>query len=160
MADSIVYQTVFDTARAGFHTWKASAIGLPFMAGGVYMAWLVRRSSAQPARRRTATLVAVAAILLGTGTSIKVFVELRAEYQELRSALQSGRYALVEGIVSDFTAKGPGSHPPESWSVAGHRYTFYSAITSGFDQSGRVRPGDRVRIADVSGRIARLEIAR
>ena len=160
MSDNIVYQTVFDTARQGFHTWKASALGLPFMAGGVYMAWLVRRFSAQPAQRRVGTLVAVAVILLGMGISVTVFVGLRAEYRELCSALESGRYEVVEGIVSDFTAKGPGSHPPESWSVGGHRYTFYSAITSGFDQSGQVHPGGRVRIADVRGRIARLEMTR
>ena len=160
MSDSLVYQTVFDTARVGFHTWRASVFGLPFIAGGVYIAWLVHRSNEPRSRLRLGKLGAAAAILIGTYVCVATFVQARSEYGELQDALRSGHYQVVEGIVSEFTPQGPGSHPPESWSVAGHRYTFYSAITSAFAESGRVHAGDRVRIADVRGQIARLEIAR
>ena len=89
-----------------------------------------------------------------------LFARSRTEYGELRDALRSGHYERVEGVVSEYVPEGPGSHPPESWSVGGRRYTMYRAFTSGFNAPGRVNAGEHVRIADVAGRIARLEIAR
>ena len=109
---------------------------------------------------RLAKLAAIAGIAVGMYLGITTFIESRNEYRELAGALRSGHYQIVEGIVSEYTPRGPGQHPPESWSVAGHHYSLYSQITSGFAEAGRVRAGQQVRIADVKGRIARLEIAR
>ena len=89
---------------------------------------------------------------------------LYAEYAGLRSALRTGSYLTVEGVVTEFVPGRSDGHPAESFVVNGHRYEYSPYIvTSGFSQiqshGGPIREGLRVRIADVDGTIARLEVA-
>jgi hypothetical protein len=79
-----------------------------------------------------------------------------------------GHYVTVEGTVEDFIAGDSGDHRPETWSVRDskglHRYSYSpSRGFVGFTQTqahgGPMRSGLRVRVADVDGLIARLEIA-
>jgi hypothetical protein len=45
--------------------------------------------------------------------------------------------------------------------VGGHSYQLYdSRASEGFNSPGIVQPGSYVRIADVDGKIARLELAK
>jgi hypothetical protein len=72
---------------------------------------------------------------------------------------------VVEGVVHDFVPMPFDGHPHESFEVAGHSYEYSDfEVTQGFNNTqshgGPMRDGLRVRIADVGGRIARLEIAR
>ena len=79
----------------------------------------------------------------------------------LASALRRHRYEVVDGSVSDYVEANVLRKTPEEWTVNGHRYVFYDARShAGFDVLGVVHAGMRVRIADVAGKIARLEIAR
>jgi len=76
-------------------------------------------------------------------------------------ALRSHRYATVEGRVDHFVSANLLAKTPERWSVAGHAYALHDARgRSGFASPGYVRPGMEVRIADVGGAIARLEVHR
>jgi hypothetical protein len=84
----------------------------------------------------------------------------------LEARLLRGHYAQVEGTIEEFT---PGDgHVDEQWTVVGpgtrrtYSYNPYG-MTPGFDrihsEGGPIRPGLRVRVVDVDGYIARLEIA-
>jgi hypothetical protein len=85
--------------------------------------------------------------------------------KRLRDALETGDFTAVEGHVREFQRGDRGGHKEERFTVVsnGRRYTY--AYTSsnwepGFRQShGPIREGFFVRIADVDGHIARLEIA-
>ncbi|HEX6041485.1 hypothetical protein [Longimicrobium sp.] len=84
----------------------------------------------------------------------------------LRERLRDGEYARVEGVVEDFVPGDREGHRTERWSVrSGGRTYRYAYRTSqqvpGFHQAGGpVREGLRVRVADVDGHIARLEVER
>ena len=82
-----------------------------------------------------------------------------------RRGLDSGGYALVEGVVTRYW---PGDRKgrSEEWiveSVGGpYRYTLRTRVVEREEgeRLGPVREGSHVRIADVDGRIARLEVVK
>ena len=90
-------------------------------------------------------------------------------YVGLRLLLARGQYRLVEGVVRDFVPGDAGDHRAESWtlesSAGSFHYSYNPAIIGegGYDQTaahgGQVREGKHVRVLDVNGRIARLEIS-
>jgi hypothetical protein len=87
------------------------------------------------------------------------------DYWELRQALKSGDFKVVEGMVVDFVPMPYSGHAKERFSVNGRLYEYSDfAVSAGFNntqsQGGPIREGLIVRIADVRGKIARLEIAR
>jgi hypothetical protein len=158
--NSASYHLVYDAVQAGFHTWKFALAGMIFVAVGS-SAFLIFRNGVTPHQRIFGRVAGPAFAVVGAFWTFGVCRDLYAEYTSLTAALQSQSYAVVEGFVTDFIPAGPGGHPSESWAVAGHHYEISSAvITSGFGQPGVVAAGQRVRIADVNGSIARLEIAR
>ena len=80
---------------------------------------------------------------------------------QLAEALESRRYTEVVGTVTEFSAADPLRRRPESWRVGAHTYRLQDAqFGRGLHSTGLVREGMRVRIADVNGAIARLEVAR
>ncbi|WP_440901042.1 hypothetical protein [Actinosynnema sp.] len=85
--------------------------------------------------------------------------------KRLRDALESGDFTVVEGHVQAFQRGDRGGHQEERFTVVsdGRRYTYEyksSNLEPGFHEShGPIREGFFVRIADVDGQIARLEIA-
>lgn len=82
-------------------------------------------------------------------------------HQRMVRALRAGDAVRVEGAVEDFEAGNVLVKRPERWTVSGHRYTLQpSRSQPGFNEPGVVHPGQRLRIADVHGRIARIEAAR
>jgi hypothetical protein len=86
-------------------------------------------------------------------------------YWRLREALRTGRYEVVEGTVTDFVPMPKEGDTKGQFVVNGHHYQHSDhLVTRGINntqsQSGPIRAGLRVRIADVGGKIARLEIAR
>jgi hypothetical protein len=93
-------------------------------------------------------------------TLISGLFALRGQFI-LERALRTGRYRTVQGEVENFRAANLLRKRPETWTVAGRHYELsYSALRSGLSTPGVVRPGMYVRIADVDGAIARLEVAR
>jgi hypothetical protein len=83
-----------------------------------------------------------------------------AETTSLRSALTRGDYVLVEGTVQDFFEQ----RTSVTWSVESggkvyvYEYSEFEAQPGFHDSAGPVRSGQHVRITDVHGTIARLEI--
>lgn len=150
------FETVFDVTRDGFRAWWAFA---PF--AGVGAIGLVVSMTRHRALRRTGRVIGAVGVLLA------IFVEFAtySDYRGLKLALMQERFTTVEGTVGDFVPGGADGHPPESFCVSSHCYSYSPAmISAGFNRvSGRggpVRSGQTVRIADVGGRIARLEIER
>jgi hypothetical protein len=91
---------------------------------------------------------------------------VQAAYLLLR--LGRGHFTTVQGVVVDFVPGDPDDHVRESWAVVDdsgrHDYAYGPAtIAPGFDRTqphgGPIRAGLRVRVADVDGHIARLEVA-
>jgi hypothetical protein len=88
----------------------------------------------------------------------------RTERARFADALDRGEYTLVEGAVFGLERGDRGGHRDERFSVrSGDRvYTYrysHSRDERGFHEShGPIREGYRVRIADIDGTIARLEI--
>jgi hypothetical protein len=102
----------------------------------------------------------VAAMLIGAVAEAASYLE----YRHLSSALAEGRFVQVEGPVTNFVAGRSDGHPPESFCVGARCYSYGSGLaTAGFSQvsqqGGPMRPDAYVRISEVDGKIARLEIA-
>jgi hypothetical protein len=94
---------------------------------------------------------------------------LYAQHARLRAALRGGGYTTVEGVVHDFVAPGDERLPRRQLLVESgpeaHWYPYaLSRLSPGYrrpsPRGGGLRDGARVRIADVGGVIARLEVAR
>jgi hypothetical protein len=83
--------------------------------------------------------------------------------RKLHDALTQRTYTTVEGTVSNFVAGQPDGHPMERFTVGGHEFMYSPYTATGFNRvstlGGPMREGLRVRIAEVQGNIARLEIA-
>jgi hypothetical protein len=111
--------------------------------------------------RPAAVAAAVAiAVLAGGGLTVGRYLQVKG----LQDHLSSGDYVVVEGRVENFVRGDKGGHKEESWSVrsGGRLYTYrykWSTVVPGFHGSaGPIREGLHVRLADVDGYIARLEI--
>ena len=111
---------------------------------------------------RPAAVAAVAAIavLASGGLVAGRYFQVKG----LQDRLGSGDYVVVEGRVENFVPGDKGGHRDERWSVrsGGRLYTYrykWSTMVPGFHRSaGPIREGLHVRLADVDGYIARLEI--
>ena len=86
----------------------------------------------------------------------------------LRLAVSRGRYQVHEGIVTDFVPGDAGDHRSESWTVktASDAFSFSyspSILEPGYNQTaaheGQIANGLYVRVWEVDGRIARLEVS-
>lgn len=171
--DTTHFRVVFDVTKRGLDS-------LPYMAalaGAFVLLFLVgwRKPEFVIAARRllgsqgleTPTAMRSVAMALGVAGLLVSVLVVGGEYvarQELRSALSGNRYTLVEGPVSQFVVADSVRHTPESFVVAGHRYVFHEwRGTLGFDgrfaSPDALKNGTLVRISDVSGVIARLEVA-
>ena len=79
-----------------------------------------------------------------------------------------GHYQVYEGVVADFVPGDVGDHRPETWTLrtpsGSFTYSYSpSILTAGYDQTaangGLIANGVHLRVRDVGGSIARLEIA-
>jgi hypothetical protein len=155
------YRLVFDTMTREARLWPV-AIPLVFaVVGGV---GVLRPAIFRAGSAKLNRVVSGGLVLGGCGMAIFIWRDIVDQQAYFRDALRAGRYTLVEGRVQNFVPGGAGCHPKEEFDVGGHHY-WYSAcsLSSAFQQtageSGPVRDGVRVRIADVDGNIVRLEIA-
>jgi hypothetical protein len=82
-------------------------------------------------------------------------------HASLANALDAGQFTVVEGRVERVQEADLLRKRPEVWRVAGHTYELHDARASeGFNSPGLVPSGSYVRIADIGGVIARLELAK
>jgi hypothetical protein len=160
----VTFELVFDASEAGYRQWWFPACGLTLVA--VFMAAVIYYRN-QPAhvigRWQLAGLYfgAVFSILWVLMTFFGTFFD----YWTLRQALRSGDFETVEGKVANFVPMPREGHAMDRFTVNGHHYEYSDfVVTAGFNNTqfhgGPIREGSIVRIADVGGRIARLEIAR
>ncbi|HEV7589063.1 MAG TPA: hypothetical protein VGO40_13175 [Longimicrobium sp.] len=161
------YKVVYDASTEVLSEWALPAVLLVLVAVGLVV-WrypgLLGRPFEVIGRSVGAIFACVAALLF-----VIAATTLYMDNSRLRAALQTGSYRVVEGIVTDFVPGDPGDHFAESWSVRSgtsvHHYQYVaSQATPGYRRTlphgGQIRNGLRVRIAEVDGRIARLEIRR
>ena len=79
----------------------------------------------------------------------------------LRKALQTHTFESVTGSVVDYERADILRKTPERWTVAGRQYEIHhSRVKSGFDAVGIIQSGMYVRLADVNGELARVEVWR
>lgn len=155
-SDSLNYQTVYDATSA--HTTLWLFLWISMVVGTIVITRKVRQNGL--GTFEIGKIVFGACVLLALVSAVMLY-----DYRMAR-ALRSGRFTLVEGVVANFQPSN--GHVEESWEVESkgqvHRFHYLDDnITPGFRKTqyngGPIRAGLRVRIADVDGHIARLEIA-
>jgi hypothetical protein len=158
------YKLVFDAAANGYQTWRAAILPASVSVVALMLVMFVRRSiSAEEKGVRFYRGIAGAVSVLAALGSVAMLVHTWREYDLLRSSLRSGAFRLVDGHVADFIPQQADGHPIERFRVDGVRFEYSrSDITSAFHRTategGPIRNGVAVRIADVNGKIARLEV--
>jgi hypothetical protein len=160
------YQVIYDAARIRFPAWPVASIGLLVAAFGVGLgAYFRRRAVTSPVAR----MVVTSAIIFGVSWALLVGGGLYAQHGQLRSALEEGSVVHVEGVVYDSPPGVDRDNDGRSWVVesgpAAHWYRYDSSpLAVGYRRTapgtGGLRDGARVRIADIGGRIARIEVER
>ncbi|HEY2711220.1 MAG TPA: DUF3592 domain-containing protein [Chthoniobacterales bacterium] len=153
------YDVIYDVARDGYSGWVGILCGLGVIVGAAV--FCTARKWLQPASLRFIPCViaplSLCWLLLWALLTVPGYISLR-------SALQSGQCAVVEGVVTDFQPMPSSGHGDESFSVAGVRFAYSDfVITPGFHRTtyrgGPMREGLHVRILYQDQDIARLEIA-
>ena len=158
------FELVFDVSQAGYRYWWFPAVGLIPLAIGAGILLYRRQNPSAPLSLRDRVLPYLFTGFAALWVSI-TFVGTYSEYRALRQAIRTGNFEIVEGKVVDFVPMPRSGHTMERFTVNGHRYEYSdNVVTAGFNNSqshgGPIREGITVRITDVGGRIARLEIAR
>ena len=163
-ASPVAWAVAYDVGRLVLPGWRLAAVGVAVGVAGLALLRVTGRAArGGTARRALGTALAIfglfGAVVVGGG----VF----AQHARLRAALRAGTFSVVEGTVFD--------RPPSAGERAGawvvesgeqaHWYRYdRSPLSIGYRRAGPgtggLRDGARVRLADVGGRIARVEIAR
>ena len=158
------YRVIYDAAQLRFPAWPVAVVGLAVAIAGVGLGAYLRRRAVTSAVART---VVTSAIIFGVSWSLLVGGGLYAQHEQLRGELRDGSFVRVEGVVYD-SPRGPadgvvaGSWVVESGTTAHWYHYDRSPLAVGYRRTapatGGLRDGSHVRIADVGGRIARLEV--
>ncbi len=164
MVTAVTYRVIYDAAQLRFPAWPIAAVGLAVALAGVGLGAYLRRRGITSAVART---VVTSAIIFGVSWSLLVGGGLYAQHGQLRTALEERSFVSVEGVVYDSPPGSARDVKGKSWVVesgsTAHWYRYDSSpLSVGYRRrgpgSGGLRDGARVRIADVGGRIARLEV--
>lgn len=155
---------MYDAAMVRLPGWPLAAAGLVVALAG-WLLGLMAPASRRSARGALALRVTrVSMLLLGAGWSIFIGVALLAQHMRLQGALREGAFTVVEGVVHD---RPGGASGEQHWMVdteeGAHWYRYErSPLAAGYIRrgpgTGGVANGTRVRIAEVGGRVARLEV--
>ena len=164
--DSVQFRAVYDVRHSFPDTALAAFIPLIF----VVIGFVLYRQRSAVARfggsSLHVSLFGIAAMLIGGAGALFLLVGTILPDIGLRIALAGGRYQVHEGTVSDFV---PGDgHRPETWILrtpdSSFSYSYSPPILEpGYNkiapEGGYIRNGLHVRLWDVGGNIARLEVA-
>ena len=158
------YHVIYDAAALRFPAWPIAVVGLAVAVAGVGLGAYFRRRGVTSAVGRT---VVTSAIIFGVSWTLLVGGGLYAQHEQLRRELRDGSFVRVEGVVYD-SPRGPadgvvlGSWVVESGTTAHWYHYDRSPLAVGYRRAapgtGGLRDGAHVRIADIGGRIARLEV--
>ena len=166
-ADSIPYYTVFNVVD-GYPRWTGEIV---FSVAGLALAIaLVAQLSGWIRMPRPIRSGVALGLLFLVLVMLPAHLIAHRDWAAMRDAVRAGRFTVVEGHVEDFSppVRSRNLKQRETFKVYSHKQTFRyryleSEIAPGFntpsDRDGPIYAGLRVRIADVGGRIARLEIA-
>lgn len=152
------YTLVFDVSRAGYRLWYVPAIAeVAVLLVGLVTELVGSVSAREERSTRIAIWLATSLII-----SLALLVITYQEYATLRDAVRSQSYVAVDGAIENFKTDA-GDHG-ESFDVGSHHFEYaFSYLTNAYNKSrphgGLLRDQMHVRIADVSGKIARLEVA-
>ena len=162
-ADS-VYKVLYDVRQA----WPNSIwVLLPFGWFAGMGAWLVRDQVRNEDSNPKLWLMALGWLFVGGLGVVGLAAASIVPYLAMRFSLTHGHYQVREGVVAGFVPGDLGDHQEETWvlhtSGGDFSYTYSpSRLTPGYDltaaHGGQVHEGVRVRVFDVHGNIARLEI--
>ncbi len=158
----VTFELVFDASLAGYRNWWFPAFGLILVVAFVGIVIHDRKTHVLSPWRRVAIYCGAAFSALWV---LAAFLGTFSDYWRLREAIRLGHFEVVEGKVVDFVPMPPEGHAMERFTVNGHHYEYSDyQVTAGFNNTqshgGPIREGSLVRIFDVGGQIARLEIAR
>jgi hypothetical protein len=161
----VAYEVIYDAGQIRFPAWPVTLIGLAVAALGVGLGAYFRRRGVRSTVAQTAV---TSAIIFGVSWALLVGGGLYAQHGQLQRALREGSFVRVEGVVYDRPAGGKDADGA-SWVVeagpTAHWYRYdRSPLAVGYRRAapgtGGLRDGSRVRLADIGGRIARLEVER
>jgi hypothetical protein len=156
------YQVVFDVCRAGYRHWWFPAVGIALGALWYAIDQVTSRITKGPLSPRWTFPARWGYPFFAVLTGIALLWS-GGDYLHLCWSLRQGHFILVEGTVEHFVPMRYEGHGLESFEVAGHHYEYSDfMLTAGFNNTrshgGPIHQGVKVRIADVAGSIARLEI--
>lgn len=157
------YELIFD-AGSSYTTWRGAVIpGLISLTSAflAFVSW--KWSRVGNPKHRNYTIMASIVSILAAALTVGILGYTHNRFTVIRDALSSGRFKSIEGTVSGLVAERRDGHPRERFTVGGVTFVYSSSdISSGFHwtvgKGGPIREGLRVRISDVDGIIARLEI--
>jgi hypothetical protein len=160
------YQVVYDARLEEQVSYGPALVaGALCVALGMAFVFATRLFVRDRAGIRSVRLLGAAVAVVSLVITCGNYVEMKDD-AEFRRRLDAGEYVPVEGVVTRHVPGDRGGHRDEEWTVESggrrHHYRFRSSIhEQGYgDIFGPVRQGSRVRIADVDGRIARLEVVK
>ena len=158
------YDVIYDATRIRFPALSIAMIGLAIAALGVGLGAYFRSRGVKSMAAQT---LVTSAIIFGVSWTLLVGGGLYAQHGQLQRALREGSFVRVEGIVYDEPPGAATDAEGPSWVVdaggTAHWYRYdRSPLAVGYRRSapgtGGLHNGARVRIADIGGRIARLEV--
>lgn len=157
------YHVAFDSTRDLYRALTLPAIALLFYAFREKIAAAdrqYRKKQNLPPQSSQLEMLFNSVLFAALGISFIVFYEAINLY----IALRSNQFMIVQGRVTQFVPMPYGGHADESFVVSGRRYNYSDyQISAAFNNTqshgGPMREGLQVRITDVKGQIARLEIA-
>lgn len=159
------YTVVFSLSSAGYKTWTLAAFGLPFVLIGALMLRFHKYLPEWPVKSvRFKKGVAICCLGFSIVWTSVAFFATYSQYRSLTTALETGSYQTVEGVVTDFVPMDHSGHSYESFTVAGKTFEYSDyVVTAGFNhtqsQGGPIRDGLKVRIRHVDNVIIKLEVA-
>lgn len=159
----VAYRVIFDEAARGYREWWFPVALLLAAAWLIFLRALLRRlnSPSSPAAKLLPRWTTPFALLIGLGGSLLTFTMTYRPHARLRDALRTDDYRSVEGKVSWVQPGDPGGFGVVTSEGATREYHYAShQWTPGYrDVSPEFRVGQLVRVADVDGHVARLEVA-
>lgn len=157
----LTYSVVFDEALRGYREWWFP-LGL-FVAGLwiVFLRSALRHFSRATADRILPSWTLPFALLVGVGGSGLMFLTTYRPHARLRDALRSGDFRTVEGLLTRVQRGDPGGFVITSADGLTHEFHYSEhQWTPGYrDANPPFQVGQRARVAEVDGTIARLEVS-
>ena len=157
------YRVIFDISQG--YQWPAFLLTASGIIGGslLLVGYFFFTRSDHP--NRNMQMLAVGVVLLScTFFAVDSFASTYPSYREYNYLLETGRAAVVEGLITDFRPEPWQGHaPPEQFTVNDVTFVYsYFEVTQGFHtteaRGGPLRAGVYVRIHHVGNTILKLEV--